>query len=103
MDSTLASIRVGDTSNPYGLSDATMEWVRAQAKRETEERVARAREQAQLAESAEKENRIEMARAEHVEQVRLGRRLSDAQFESAMWECFEEVEREDGERGGSVQ
>lgn len=74
-----------------------MQWVRAQAKRDTEARVARARDRIEAAEiGAENERRASSARAEDAEQVRLGNRLSDAEFERVMWKCFEEVEREDG-------
>ena len=92
---------MGDTANPYGLSDRTMEWIRERAKRDVEASVARARQQLAAAAGAthvergggDRVARLERARAVDAEQVRLGERDSDETLAAAMWEAFEEAER----------
>lgn len=101
MDNALARIRVGETANPYGLSDRTMEWVRAQAKRDIEASVARARLRQEACVSSGKsggigdgkEARLKIARAEDAEKERLGCRDSEQVLREAMWEALEESER----------
>lgn len=87
------------SSNPYGLSDEKMAWIREQAKKDVVALVEKARQRREAEEAAATAPCVRTAEPP----VSKPRILADEEVEQAAWECFDELDREEAERAAACE